>query len=533
LLAASGAPLPVPLSSGPLSGEVTIQADQGPLIVAGKLAVVDLAVRPPRGRDFAVDCRRLEVSIKQVRVPGVLPGAAPRPPEPIRVDLDSLKLVAPTVTLTRTADGLVMPWNDPPPPTAQTPTVPVARARRPGKSTKPSKALAPAAASASPVEISIGLLETRAGQVSIVDQTVKPLYRGKISALTLRARGIRIPERVFDDIALSATLPGGAPLEANAKRANDVITITANGRQIPLQQFNAYVAPAAGYGISEGQLSVSSNVRWTPDKYDSRTDVEFDQLAVSGGEGDSLFGQKVGIPLTLALSLLRDLNGRISLSVPLSGDRAGTHVALGEIVAQALVKAILGALTSPLKMLGVVADLATGGGGPLLPQPIPCARGLPAVEASAGERVQQLVDALGVSPSLRISLQGVAGGADVRALQEAAVLADLNAKQGVVGGLKNLVNRKERNAIRDFLTARAGGRNAPDLTLEYQKTLDEWAQAKAVSEDQLRVLATERAEALRTALVTGQGIDAARVVVGNPEVDRERGQPAVRIGFAP
>jgi hypothetical protein len=512
---------------------VTIQADQGPLIVAGKLAVADLTVRLPRGRDFAVDCRRLEVSIKQVRVPGVLPGAPARTPEPVRVDLDSLKLVAPTMTLTRTAGGLVLPWSHPPPSTGETAPAPVAKARPPAKSTKPSQALAPAAAPASPLVLSLRLLETQAGQLTIVDQTVKPLYRGKISALTLRARGIRIPQGGFDDIVLSATLPGDAPLEVDAKKTNDVITLTANGKRIPLQQFNPYVAPAAGYSISEGQLSVNSNLRWTPDKYDSTTEVEFDQLAIAGAEGDSLFLQKVGIPLTLALSLLRDLNGRISLSVPVSGDRGGMHVALGEIVAQALVKAILGAVTSPLKMLGVVADLATSGGGQLLPQPIPCGPGLQAVEASAGERVQQLVDALGSSPALRISLRGVAGGPDVRALQEAAVLADLNAKQGVVGGLKNLANRKERKAIRDFLTARAAASNVSELTLEYQKTLDEWAQAKTISDDRLRALATERAEVLRTALVTGQGIDAARVVVGDPEVDREQGQPAVRIGFAP
>jgi hypothetical protein len=188
-------------------------------------------------------------------------------------------------------------------------------------------------------------------------------------------------------------------------------------------------------------------------------------------------------------------------------------------------------VTSPPPTLGAVADLAGGGGGSILPEPIPCSPGLPAVDTSAGERVQQLGGALGGAPALRITLHGVAGGPDVRALQEAAVLADLNAKQGVLGGLKHLANRSERNAIRDFLTARVAGGSAPELDPEYQKTLDEWAQAKTVSDDQLRALATARAEGVKTALVTGQGADAARVTLGDPEVDREKGKPAVRIGF--
>jgi hypothetical protein len=310
-----------------------------------------------------------------------------------------------------------------------------------------------------------------------------------------------------------------------------VITLTADGRGLPLQQFNPYVTRAAGYSISEGRLSANSKVRWAPDKYDSTTQLEFDELGIAGAERDSLFFQKIGIPLTLALSLLRDLNGRISFLVPLSRDKSGTHVALGEIVEEALVKAILGAVTSPLKMLGVAAELATGGGRPVLPEPIPCGPGRPSVEASAVERVQQLGSALGGARSLRITLYGMAGGPDVRALQETAVLAFLNAKQGVIGGLKNLANRSERNAIRDFLTARAGGGSAPELAPDYQKTLDEWAQAETISDDQLRALATARVQGVKTALLTTQGVDDARIAVGDPEVDREKGRPAVRIGF--
>jgi hypothetical protein len=232
--------------------------------------------------------------------------------------------------------------------------------------------------------------------------------------------------------------------------------------------------------------------------------------------------QKVGIPLTLALSLLRDLNGKISLTVPVSGDKSGTQVAIRDIIAQALVKAILGAVTSPLKMLGVVADLATGG-AQALPEPIPCGSGLPVVEASADARVQQLGDALGGAPALRITLHGIAGGPDVRTLQEAAVLGDLNAKLGVIGGLKSLANRRERNAIRDFLTARTSGDSAPELSPDYRKTLDEWAQAKTVSDDQLRALANARAEVVKTALVTRQGVDArARYGRGSGDRSRER-----------
>ena len=110
------------------------------------------------------------------------------------------------------------------------------------------------------------------------------------------------------------------------------------------------------------------------------------------------------------------------------------------------------------------------------------------------------------------------------------MLADLQAKQGVLGGIRNLANRTERAAIRDALAARATGAT-PTLAPEHQKTLDEWAGAKTISDDQLRTLAAARAETLKAALVQGRGIDAARITLGDPQVDRDRGMPAVMIAL--
>ncbi len=97
------------LPTGTLAGDLTIHADQGPLVVAGTLAIGDLGLKLPEGEDFGVGWKRLEVGIKEASVPGVLPGSKPTTPEPIRIDLERLALTAPVVTLTRTASGLVLP----------------------------------------------------------------------------------------------------------------------------------------------------------------------------------------------------------------------------------------------------------------------------------------------------------------------------------------------------------------------------------------------------------------------------------------
>ncbi len=113
LVAATGA-APVLLPGGVLSGDLTIAAEKEPLVVSGQLALTDLKVTPREGQDFALGWKRLELGHREVRVPGVLPGAPAGSRAPLRVDLERLRLVAPSVALTRTPEGLVLPTASPP-----------------------------------------------------------------------------------------------------------------------------------------------------------------------------------------------------------------------------------------------------------------------------------------------------------------------------------------------------------------------------------------------------------------------------------
>jgi hypothetical protein len=529
LLAASGA-TPIQLPTGTLGADLDVKAEQGPLVVAGKLSIADLAVKTPQGQDFGAGWKRLELDVREIRVPGVFPGTKPITPEPIRVDLDRLQLVAPVASLTRTPEGLVLPTGGTPAPPPET-SAPARRSRGRAPAAKPSAppAAAPPAANA-PVALSLARLDIQDGQVTVLDRAVKPFYRGKLSALTVKASGLRYPENAFDDFTLTATLPGGSPLKLTGKQSKGTIQLTADGKALPLSQFNPYMRQAAGYSISGGKLTVGSKVTWSPKGYDSKTRVEFDQLGVAGAEGDSLFLQKVGIPLTLALSLLRDINGRIALDIPVAGDQQGMRVGLGTIVAEAIVKAILGAVMSPLKMFGAVFDLAKGAAGAGAPEPIPCIAGQPTVTSEGKPRIDQVASGLGASPALRVTLRGSAGGPDVRGLQEAAVLAELKQSNKVFGGVANLASGGSRNAIRAALEARVTG--APgELSSDDQKKLDQWTAEKTVSDDQLRALAAARAEAVKNTLVHDQGVDASRVGVGDPDVDRDHGTPGVKIGL--
>src|SRR5256885_16241806 len=85
------------------------------------LPISDLQVAPREGEDFSLAWKQLDLGIREIRVPGVLPGEPAAPGEPLRIDLELLHLSNPSVALTRTAEGIVLPSAGAPAPAAEPP----------------------------------------------------------------------------------------------------------------------------------------------------------------------------------------------------------------------------------------------------------------------------------------------------------------------------------------------------------------------------------------------------------------------------
>lgn len=534
LTAVGGAPVQVPTSR--LDADLHVATADTALTVSGTVALDQLSVRPlqplPEGDEFRAAWEKLAVAIAAARVPGVLGGPKPAT-EPITVDLTSVDLVAPAVVLTRTDAGLVLPTAAPAQAAAPAdggaapPAEPPAPATAPDADAQPPETSPPAAGGAPAPQIRIGSVSLTQGTVDVTDRTTKPFYKGKLTDLTVKARDVAIPEGTFAEFDVRAKAPGGAPVKVTGKREGNRIVYEASTQKLGLAQFNPYVIPRAGYSIApRGTFTFESKVTWGKDAYESRNELALDQFDLKGAQGDSLFLQQFGVPLTLALALMRDVRGRIALGVPVEGDKSGTRIDLGAIVTQALARAIVNALASPLKLLGAVT-MQGDRIASFQPEPVAFPPGRATPSADATEKVEQLAGLVGSSPGVTLTLHGRAGGADdVRALQEQALLESLRSEGGVMGTFRNLASLGDRKAIREALEAKERG-ETPTLEPGTQQRLDEWAQEQEVGDGDLKALAEKRADALRT-LLTGQyGVAADRITMGDPEPDRKDGAPAV------
>ncbi|HZP43617.1 MAG TPA: DUF748 domain-containing protein, partial [Candidatus Binatia bacterium] len=508
-----------------LALEAGVRSDGGPAAVAdavsvkGAVEVAGLDVAGPDPERFAVAWRRLVVPIDGAELPGLVPGAAGAPVRAPRVALGAVRLDEPAIRVTRTATGLALPARETPAGDTA-PAAPAAEAPE-----------APAASASPPADVVIGSFVLARGRIGFVDETVTPAFTGRIQPLDVDARGIRSAGPVVDAFTLTADTPQKGRIDLRGSIRPEGGKVRVNGKDVALAPYNPYVASFSPYSIGRGSsVSVRTDVAFGKGAYDSKTALTLQRLSVKGAAGDSLFKEQFGIPLSLALALLRDPQGNIKLDIPVAVDASGTRIGLGTVVAGAVRSALLGALTSPLKGLGMVF-----GGGDRLealePPPVGVAVGRAVLTGDGERQAATLASFLASHPAVGVELSGVVVPADVRWLAEQDVRADLEAQKGVVSAIRGLPALLARRRIVRALGERATG-GTGELRAGDQALLDDWVAARpAPGADRLRALAAERAAALAAVLRDRHGVPPARVTVADVPGEPRDGVPSVAVAL--
>jgi hypothetical protein len=500
-----------------LTAEGAAPARADALHAKGAVGVDALDVAGPDPGVFAASWKRFAVPVEELEIPGVVPGAPPAARSPMRAVLGAVRLEDPSVQLTRSAEGIVLP----------PPLGPAAD----GKAPAPPPPPAPAGSAAPPPDVTIASFVLARGRVGFNDRTVKPFFAGEIKPLDVDARGIRSQGPVVERFTLSARTPQKGKIDVTGSLRPGGGTVQVKCEQVSLTPYNPFVTTYSSYSLGQGSsLSVKTDVKFGKGKYETSTALTLHRLSVKGAQGDTLFKQQFGIPLSMALALLRDLNGNIKLDIPVTADESGTKVGLGTVVAGAIKSAILGAVTSPLKGIGAI--LGSGdNAGVVEPPPIAAEVGRPAPTPDGEKQVAQLAELLASHPGVGVELDPVVTPADARWLQEQDLRAELEARTGVVSTLRDLPERNARRRIVQALAERAASKPG-DLGKDDQAKLDKWlAERPAVAADRLQALARARGAAVATLLRDKHAIEAGRLSVGEAAGKPREGQPAVLITF--
>ncbi len=378
------------------------------------------------------------------------------------------------------------------------------------------------------VSIELEKLGLDAKSIQFEDQQVQPTYRGRLRDVVVRAEGLRFPERVARSLRATGASAAGGRFELTGALDGDTGEATLDLKGLALAPFSPYANQAAGYRIA-GDASLKTNLRVRGARYDAKSRIVLGGLEVSSQDpGD--FEKRFGVPLDLALALLRDPTGNISLSIPVSVDETGTRTGVATIVAGALRQALIGAITSPLKMLGSVASGVGGlfGGDGAGIAPIAVAPGATEPERDQGERYEGLVKLLAERPELALKLRGRTGPEDRPRVAEQLLIERVERGDGLPeleDGAGFLQRRRLTGALEDR------GRGEPgELDAEDAAMLERYIAAVDVPDERLAALARARAEAVREIAVSDYGVAATHLLVADAAPP---GPPGVLLELTP
>ena len=194
--------------------------------------------------------------------------------------------------------------------------------------------------------------------------------------------------------------------------------------EFQLPTVSPYVEQAIGYRLEQGHLNLDFVLPVKQGRMDMTSALHLRRLRMVplSAEDELAAGESLGLPVNLALSLLRNRDGDIFLKLPVAGDLNDPDISIGPVLRKALFGAIKNTVMLTLAPLGIIAKAGklVGIGDALKFEPLHCEAGqveLSAVSQSQLDNVRRL---LSERPQLIMSLCGQVTPADVAALQAAS-----------------------------------------------------------------------------------------------------------------
>jgi hypothetical protein len=304
---------------------------------------------------------------------------------------------------------------------------------------------------------------------------------------------------------------------ADPLAASDVNVIF---RDVQLPSLSPYSAQFAGYSMQQGMLDL--DVRY---RFDDRRMVGDHRVIAK----DLVLGPKVegaegpGLPVRLAVALLKDKDGRIDLEVPVEGTVDAPEFNYRAVFWQAVKKILAHAAAAPFRAIGrafgaddeelELVGFAAGGAG------------LPAPE---DEKLRKIAAELVGRDGIALEIEGRFDPVtDASALRRARLEAKIDARRTPEATLDQILEalyaetftpeKLEAERLQFGLT------EAPSPALFYEGLQRELMEAERVEPADLSALAAARAQAIAAALTAPGGLDPGRVaVVDSAPVKRKK-----------
>ena len=256
-----------------------------------------------------------------------------------------------------------------------------------------------------PLGIHIGGIVINDGSANFADFSLTPNFATAIQQLNGQIGTIDSRQAKPASVDIKGKVDRYAPVtikgSVNPFDPMASLDIATSFKRVELTTLTPYSGKFAGYRIRKGRLNLDLHYKITNGQLLAENKVVVEQLQL-GEKVDS--PDAVSLPLKLAIALLKDVDGKISIELPVSGDLNNPQFSVMPIIWQTLRNLIVKAAAAPFKMIG---GLVSGGGSEDLGT-VSFAPGSSDLSKDAEGSLVKLSQALKERPALRLEIEGTA-----------------------------------------------------------------------------------------------------------------------------
>ena len=254
-----------------------------------------------------------------------------------------------------------------------------------------------------PLAIRVGEVNIKNGSANFADFTLRPNFATAVQQLNGRIGTIDNRQSKPASVNIEGKVDRYAPVtikgSLNPFDPMASLDIATSFKRVELTTLTPYSGKFAGYRIRKGRLNLDLHYLITQGRLKAENKVLVEQLEL-GEKVDS--PDAVDLPIRLAIALLKDSKGRISIELPVEGDLNNPQFSVMPIVWQTLRNLVVRAAQAPFKMLG---GLVAGGGSEDLGT-VSFAPGSSELGADTRQALDKLSAALKERPALRLEIEG-------------------------------------------------------------------------------------------------------------------------------
>ncbi|MBN2254347.1 MAG: DUF748 domain-containing protein [Deltaproteobacteria bacterium] len=266
-----------------------------------------------------------------------------------------------------------------------------------------------------PVPITVGTVRIAGGSANFADFSLKPAFATGIQDLNGTVKGLSSNPSARADVSLTGAVDRYAPViikgKINPLSPTKFADVEFSFKNMELTSMTPYSGKFAGYAIEKGKLSLDLDYLLEGNRLIGENKIFLNQFTL-GERVES--ASATSLPVSLAIALLKDRQGNITIDLPVQGDIDDREFSYGRLVIRALVNLITKIVTAPFAALGSLL----GGQGEELSH-IDFEYGSAVLAPEQTEKLDRLAKALYERPSLRLEIRGIADR-----ISDRSVLAD-------------------------------------------------------------------------------------------------------------